>query len=315
MKHKKRAAIVAAAVVLLLIAGYIGTFFLDSTSSNNQKKDFTIYASCYPVYAISRLIIGDVPGMRLSQLTQPQLEGYTDYTLSDWDSALLSNADVFVQMGFGFEAFSGEPANDHTAVITLLSLMELKTVPEDCEILNYTQSDGTEMGSSPWLYMSIDGMMELCEVMCGNMAYLDQEYSEKYYENLYAAQERLLPLQERTESIDTLKGKKVAVAHDALIYTASDLGAEIALYIRRSTSQELDEAQTQECIDCMRQNDINILLIEEDADEAMLSAFREAGITVICQQLMLDRTPAFTEQGYIDAFTENLDAIEGAIAH
>ena len=311
MKQKRLALVFACAILACLASGFISSFFVKPFEPEHKEKEFTVCASCYPVYAVSSLIIGNVPGMRLTQLTQPQLKGYTDYELSDWDKAILSKADVFVQMGFGFEGFSGEAADNEAAIITLLSLMELKTVPSDCTILNYMQSDDMNV-NSPWLYMSVDGMMELCEVMCGNMAYLDQVYSEQYYNNLYTAENLFKPLKNRVENTDTLKGKKVAIAHDGLLYTAYDLCADVELYIRRSTAQELDLEQVEECIAMMKNHGISILLIEKEASQEMQSSFEAADITVIRQQLMLDRSPAFTSQGYIDALNENLDAIEGA---
>ena len=308
MKHKKAAWIVTIALLVILAAAFVSTFFLKNERLEVSKTEYSVFASSYPVYAIGRLIIGDVPGMRLSMLTQPQVYGYEDYALSDWENTLLSKADVLALMGFGFEAFADGLTSEHTAIITLLSMMEMKTAPEDCLVLDYAAEE--KAGNSPWLYMSIHGMMDLCEVMYGNMAYLDQAYSQSYYDNLQKAYDLLEPVKQRQEALDALNEKKVAVAHEALLYTAYDLNADIALYIRRVGAQTLNDEQVDECIEVMRQNDISVILFEDTADEAMLNRFREEGITVLALDLMLDRSAQFGYMGYIDAYNHNLDVIE-----
>ncbi|MBQ3761863.1 MAG: zinc ABC transporter substrate-binding protein [Clostridia bacterium] len=315
MKAKRLPLALLALLLTLLTAGYVAGFRLDKYALKEEKDDYYIYASCYPVYAISSMIMRDTPGMHLIQLTQPKEEGYTDHSLSDWESALLSNADALVLMGFGFEGFSSSLLSGKAAEITLLSMMELACLPEECAVLDLGSDEIVSLGhGSPWFYMSPRNCMQLIEVMCGNMAYLDQEYAQGYYDNLEETTKVLEPIAERSESIDCLKGCRVAVAHDALLYTASDLGAETCVYIGRKTTSELSEEDVSKCIDLLLSNDVHVLLIEEQAVISDPEAFEKAGITVIRQQLMLDRTPAFSYSGLLEGLSANLDAIEKAFS-
>ena len=303
----KRVALVLAAVLLLALAA---SFFVRPKPLKIEKNEYYLYASSYPAYAVSCLITRDVPGMHLRQLTQPQYEGYSQYTLSDWEKAILEHADVMIFMGFGFEGFA-DYTTDKAAVITLLSLLGLQGVPENCQVLDYRRESGQNTGS-PYLYMSADGMMQLLEVMYGNMALLDPEYGSLYRENYDAACKLMQPLQERTKAIGVLSGKRIAVMHEALLYTACDMKADIALVIKRDTAQDLDEEETELSIAAAMQNNVEVLLIEKQADDTVKNAFRKAGITVIEIELMCDMSDEYGYQGYIDAYERNLNAIEEA---
>ena len=314
MRHKKGAAILLIAVLCLLALAYGAAFILKRHTLKAERDAYTVYASSYPVYAVGSMIINHVPGMQLKLLTQPQLAGYTAYTLSDWERALLSKADAVIFMGFGFEGFAADYTSDKAAIITLLSMLDLKSPPEGCLTLDYNSADEKQLSSaSPWLYMSIDGMMELCEALCGNMAYLDQAYSSLYYDNLGSAMDRLAPLAQHIDTFDALAGKRIAVAHDALIYTACDLNADISLYIRRDTAQELTDEQIDECIVALKEAGTDLLLIEEQAEDTMIARFETAGITVIRQDIMLDLSAADGFTGYIDACNKNLKTINEAL--
>ena len=311
MKLNKAALAILAVFILALALGFAASFFAKEHRLEPEKSDYHIYAANYPCYAISRLITEDVPDMHLNMLMQPQLSGYASYELSDWDQALLSGADVAVFMGNGFEEASAY-TNESTAIISLLSLATLEASPEDCLILDF--SLGETPTYSPWLYITPSGAMQLCEIMCGNMAYLDQMYSSNYYDNLDKAYELLSPFDEELRSLDVIQGVKVAVAHDAFLYTAKELDAKVALSIRRDTVQSLSEDEVRQCINALNENDIQVLFIERQADADMIKAFEDAGITVMRQELMLDIPETFSYQGLIDSYKANTSEIEKAFS-
>ena len=93
MRHKKGAAILLIAVLCLLALAYGATFMLKRHALNANRDAYIVYASSYPVYAVGSMIIDHVPGMQLKLLTQPQLVGYTAYTLSAFDKRALSQSD------------------------------------------------------------------------------------------------------------------------------------------------------------------------------------------------------------------------------
>ena len=71
-----------------------------------EYKSISVYATFWPVYALSNAVMKDVPDARLRLLVQPQDGCLRDYALSDWDAAILSrSADAVLMGGRGLESF------------------------------------------------------------------------------------------------------------------------------------------------------------------------------------------------------------------
>ena len=312
MKLNKAAFVIVVLLLLAMAAAFASTFFLKNRMLEADKTDYYICAADYPTYSISRMIINDVPNMHLSMLTQPQIQGYTAYELSNWDKALLEQADAIVYMGDGFESFDTY-TNDIAAIINLLSLVELEPIPDNCTVLDFSDEE-TAITNSPWLYITPTGALKLCETMCGSMAYLDQAYSSGYYLNLDEAYALLTPLIESYAETEELKGLKVAVAHDALLYTAKEFGADVRLYIRRSTGQTLSDEEIDKCIEAIEAEGISVMLIEKQENAEFVARFELSGITVIQQDLMLDMAASFGFEGLTDAYLNNIAEIKRAFA-
>ena len=70
-------------------------------------EELVVYATFYPIYALSERIFDGIPSMELHCLVQPQDGCLRNYELSDWDLYLLAySADAVIEGGRGLESFS-----------------------------------------------------------------------------------------------------------------------------------------------------------------------------------------------------------------
>lgn len=73
--------------------------------SAETQRTWQIYATFYPIYALTSLVTEDIEALETHCLVQPQDGCLRDYALSEWDLYMLLQADVVVSGGRGLESF------------------------------------------------------------------------------------------------------------------------------------------------------------------------------------------------------------------
>jgi len=98
-----------------------------------------VVTSFYPMYVATENVIGDVEGVTLENLSEPQTGCLHDYQLTAADMKLLSKADVFIVNGGGIESFLSDVAESYP---------DLKIV-QACDGIDLLESaEGTEESDS-----------------------------------------------------------------------------------------------------------------------------------------------------------------------
>ena len=286
------------AITLALIIGLSALFtfaFAGKFALGNTEQDFLIYASSYPMYALSSLVLKDIPGMELHSFLQPQDAGLSAYTLSDWDTALIDNCDVLILNGGGYEGFERLLSAGDTIMVSAVS--GLKYSVEDAWIIDFTGSE-QDTFENPWLFMYTDGAMELTEAITANMLAVDEMYTEKYYENLGSARAYFENLAYELQALAPENRVRVAAGHEAFYYTANELGLECPVIFDRLPAQEHSDEEMSRMLKSLTDSGIDILLIESQAGEELIAYFEDNGITVI----PLDLMTSYTEKDGADVF-------------
>lgn len=278
-------------------------------------ESFLVYASFYPVYALSEMIIRDVPGMTLRLLIQPQDGCLRSYSLSDWDAYLLSaSADAVILCGGGLEAFSGalqEMGEMGPAVVQACDALVLKNGGESESL----ESEDHFSGPNPWVFLSVDGAEQMIEAICANMIALDAPYEEKYLENLNCAEEKLESLKEEIQTI--LEGcnrtAKVALAHEGLVYFTDEWSLNVACVLKRESGTTLSAEATEAMLRQMKDSGADYLIIEKQAPAELVQAFEDAGIVVILFDTLSTGTEKQGADGYFSAMAENARSIRDGL--
>ncbi len=127
--------------VILFVGSVLTTIYVRTEQKQEQAKggNLLVVTSFYPMYVATENVIGDVEGVTLENLSEPQTGCLHDYQLTAADMKLLSKADVFIVNGGGIESFLSDVAESYP---------DLKIV-QACDGIDLLESaDGTEESDS-----------------------------------------------------------------------------------------------------------------------------------------------------------------------
>ena len=266
-----------------------------------ENKSISVYATFWPVYALSQAVMKDLPDARLRLLVQPQDGCLRSYALSDWDAAILSrSADAVLMGGRGLESFEsalfgwGEGGPAVSAV-----LYNLKLYNDDQRA--DAEQESHLSGPNPHLYMSVEGARQIVESVCATMQSLDPGYAGLYIQNAQDAQGRLdALLKENRALLAAVEGENVILMNEALIYVARDYGLNVADWIDRESGDALVGNELTALLERISACDAKVILIERQAPQALTEALEAAGYAVA----RLDVLSAHREGEGFDAYIE-----------
>lgn len=309
-KHVRR----FAAILLLfaLATGLIGCSRLVPA----QPESVSIYATCYPIYALSNAVVRDVPDLSLHCLIQPQDGCLRDYALSDWDAALLSGgADAVIAGGCGLESFESTLfgwGEEGPAISAVLYNLDLYSAEES----NSTDPDAEShlTGNNPHLYMSLDGAEQIVESISAMMVSMDPQYADDYIQNAQSAEAALDALLAQNRALlAPYKGQKVILMNEALIYTALDYDLDVAEWIDRESGETMSADALDRCLEQLAAAECRVVLIEKHAPGALVEALEAAGYCVAGIDVLSTHAEGEGFDRYLQIQGENARALQEAL--
>ena len=329
------------AVFVFLLLSCIALFFLGSTaiylkstksvySADAEKESFVITASFYPVYIAALNVAGDIDGVEVRNLTQPQTGCLHDYQLTTEDMKAMADSDVLLINGGGIESFVSKVAKTYPklSIINLsASFAELPEEDEEEEDHDHEDSahedadhedadhdhdhDHGEQNSHFW--MDIDLYRKEVESMEEGLSIRDPVHADQYKKNAEAYLKKLESLQsEEAELKAALSGKKVVVFHEAFLYLAEDLDMQVTMTMDLDEERQVSAGEVRQVLDALALSDDKIIFAERTYGEEMGDRMtEEASATVIyLDPLTRPKDGQESEQdGYLLAMQENFDKI------
>ena len=283
---------------------------------DDETQSLSVYASFYPIYALTDAVLRDVPDASLHCLIQPQDGCLRDYQLSDWDAALLSyGADAVVMGGRGLESFEstlfgwGEQGPAVSAVLYNLELYNQGDGNADPEAESHLK------GSNPHLYMSITGAGRMIESICAMLQSMDPRYNDLYVANMQAATERLDGLlAECRDRLAGLSGRRVILMNEALIYLANDYGLEVAEWIDRESGEAMSDNEFAMALERLTASEATVVLIEAQAPQSLTQSLESAGFSVARIDVLSTHREGEGFETYLEAQKNNAQAVLDAFA-
>ena len=275
------------------------------------EQSLSIYASFYPIYALTSLVTKDVPNLSVQCLAEPQDGCLRDYQISDRDLYLLAySANAVFLAGCGLESFADAltgAENTQIAVVQLLEGLELLQSSSDIEDSHFD-------GANPYLYMSIDGAIRMVENAEAGLSVLDPTYESLYRDNADRAIADLNALRDELLTTASIaEGKRAAILAEPLFYVADMYKMEAACVIERECGESLYGSEIEDCLSALASADIEIVLIERQAPSKLVNAIRETGFAVAQIDCMTTHTEKEGAQGYFAAQRANASAIAAAL--
>ncbi|MDD7702859.1 MAG: metal ABC transporter substrate-binding protein [Lachnospiraceae bacterium] len=329
------------AVFVFLLLSCIALFFLGSTaiylkstksvySADAEKESFVITASFYPVYIAALNVAGDIDGVEVRNLTQPQTGCLHDYQLTTEDMKAMADSDVLLINGGGIESFVSKVAKTYPklSIINLsASFAELPEEDEEEEDHDHEDAahedadhedadhdhdhDHGEQNSHFW--MDIELYRKEVESMEEGLSKRDPVHADQYKKNAEAYLKKLESLQsEEAELKAALSGKKVVVFHEAFLYLAEDLDMQVTMTMDLDEERQVSAGEVRQVLDALALSDDKIIFAERTYGEEMGDRMtEEASATVIyLDPLTRPKDGQESEQdGYLLAMQENFDKI------
>lgn len=282
---------------------------------SSEDKPIAVYATFFPIYALTDAVMQGVPNAELHCLAQPQDGCLRSYELSDWDVALLSrSANAVIMGGRGLESFESTLfawGDGGPAVSALLYNVELYN--QDDQVSG--ESESHLDGANPHLYMSVDGAKQIVESASAMLLSLDPMYSQKYIDNTEAALAELDDLRAKTlEIAGGLKGRRVILMNEALVYVAQDYGLRVADWIDRESATNLSDDVLADCLERISGTEARVILIERQAPRRLVENLEAAGYALARIDILSTHTAADGFDAYIAAQTANAQAVADAFA-
>lgn len=303
------------ALFLLLLAALALTMSACAPLVGEAPQESQIYATFYPFYALTSLLTEDIEGLRLSCLVQPQDGCLRDYALSDWDLYLLSGADLVIAGGRGLESFESTLQSlGSSGPVVALTLYNTELYGQGEEAAGGEEDDHFT-GANPHLYMGIDGAKYILEGAASALAELYPQHAEAVFSNMQAGEERLDALETQMRSVAAdAEGGRVIIMNEALVYTAEELGLEIAGSYARESGQPLYEGDVEDCLEQLAAMDARVALVEKQAPSSLTETLEKAGYIVARLDVLSTCRADMGAEGYFAAQEENARAVAEAFA-
>lgn len=297
--------------VMLLSAAVLMTGCAPLVS--DDEMPLSIYATFYPIYALTEAVVRGIPDLELHCLVEPQDGCLRAYELSDRDVKLLATSDAIVLGGRGLESFEstlfgwGEQGPAITAVLYNLDLYS------DGAAHSGEETSAHFSGANPHLYMSLDGAEEMIRSISALLSTLCPGLADRFGAHADDAVMELKALCDEDRALlADCAGRGVALMNEALIYVAKDHGLKVEEKIIRESGEMLYASDLGDCLTALQKSGAQVVLIERQAPEALTDALTDAGFAVAPLDVLSTHREGQGFDVYLEAMRSNARAIRAA---
>lgn len=296
---KKNAIVFAMLAGILIVAIALTMLYTSTTEDKKDKTQFTIVTSFYPMYVAAENVIGDVKGVTLENLSEPQTGCLHDYQLTTEDMKLLSKADLFIVNGGGIETFLTDVASNYP---------ELDII-EACQNVPLLD-DGDEENAHAWMSIS-DYRIQLATIESA-LEQADSEHADAYHENAKAYDEKLAALQDEQDEIrQAAKGQNVIIFHEAYDYVAEDYGLNVSYVLDLDEERQVSAGEVADVLDQIQKDNVSYIFAEELYGSDMGKTVEsESNVKVI--YLDACNRGDYSKDSYLTAMQSNIDKLREA---
>ncbi len=297
---KKKNAIVCAMLAGILIAAIALTMlYTGITEDKKDKTQFTIVTSFYPMYVAAANVIGDVKGVTLKNLSEPQTGCLHDYQLTTEDMKLLSKADLFIVNGGGIETFLTDVASNYPKL----------DIIEACQNVPLLE-DGEEENAHAWMSIS-DYRIQLAAIGSA-LEQADPEHADAYHENAEAYDEKLAALQEEQDEIrQAAKGQNVIIFHEAYDYVAEDYGFNVSYVLDLDEERQVSAGEVADVLDQIQKDHVSYIFAEELYGSDMGKTVESESNAKVIYLDACNRGD-YSKDSYLTAMQSNIDKLREA---
>lgn len=293
-----------ASLLLLTGCGRAGLNEAGKGSGTDTKDGLNIVTSFFPVYVAVINVAHDIPGVSVTNMTEPQTGCLHDYTLRPQDLKLLEDADIFIINGAGMEAFLEDIAAQQK---------ELKIIEAAEGIPLLREESGEE---NPHVWVSLSNTVLYVRSIAAQLSQADKKNAALYEQNAAAYIKKIEELStEMHTEIDSLKNKDIITFHEAFPYFAKEFDLNIAAVVEREPGTEPTQKELGEIIETVKQTGIKALFAEPQySSRAAKTIAGETGaVLYTLDPVVTGEAVPDAADAYLDAMRQNMETLKKAL--
>ena len=342
--------------VLLAVILFVGTaltaLYVHTEQKNEQVKDgdLLVVTSFYPMYVAAENVIGNIEGVTLENLSEPQTGCLHDYQLTAADMKLLSKADVFIVNGGGIESFLSDVAESYPNLkiiqacdgIELLEsaegtdamgqsddehLHETEEHSEDTDHV-HTESDihtedtdhdshdhsehDHEHEDNAHVWMDMSDYQQQIQNICQGLSEADAHHAAQYQENAQSYQEKVQELQTEAEKLKAqIQSQPVVVFHEAYEYIVQEYGLELAGEMNLDEERQVSAGEVADILHVIEEHQVSVVLAEELYGSDMGEMVaKQSGVKVIYLDTLTRGD--YSADSYLEGMRNNIEKLKEA---
>lgn len=314
----------------------------DSTKNTDEADDMlTVVTSFYPMYIAALNIVDGVDGVRLENLSEPQIGCLHDFQLTPEDMKLLSTADVFVINGGGIESFMSDVAKAYPKLdvveacenVALLSDADAESDSDhDHDHDADTESDSdhdhdhdadTESDSdhdhdhdhgdeNAHAWMSVPRYRTMVKTIASHLAQKDEAHAKEYYANAEKYDAKLAVLEKKIDSLKSLiGGQNIIIFHEAYEYVADDFSMNACYLLDLDEERSVSAGEVKQVIGAIKDDGVSVILAEELYGKSMGDTVsRETDVHMVYIDPL--NRGEYDKDSYLDGMEHNIELIKDA---
>lgn len=208
-------------------------FCLKTLALENKLR---ILCSTFPIYQITRNVVGNQKNIDVSLMLPAQLGCPHDYALTPHDMQKLAKADVLVINGLGLEEFMGAPikkANPKLKIIDSSTGIKNTIKFEDNHHHKHGEHCNHAIKVNPHLFVSPAMQEKLALNIAERLAQIDKNNAQFFHKNAETYAKKMQQLAKELKSLGpTLKNNRIIQPHGVFDYLARDAGLKIIATIQ-----------------------------------------------------------------------------------
>ena len=319
--------------VLLAMILFVGSVLTMAYVRAEQKKeqakdeDLLVVTSFYPMYVASENVIGDVEGVTLENLSDPQTGCLHDYQLTAADMKLLSKADVFIVNGGGIESFLSDVAESYPDLkivqacdgIDLLESAEGTgeshndlSSNEDADHDDHDHSEHSHGDENAHVWMNLADYQIQVQNICNGLSEADSAHAEQYAKNAQTYQGKVQELQqEAAELASQIASQPVVIFHEAYEYIVQEYGLQLAGEMNLDEERQVSAGEVADILHSIEDNHVSVVLAEElygtDMGEMVT---KQSGVKVVYLDTLTRGN--YSADSYLEGMRSNIEQLKEA---
>lgn len=276
----------------------------NSKLEDTMDTGLDVVTSFYPVYLATINITKDIPGVNVTNMTEPQTGCLHDYALKPVDLKTLEKADVFIINGAGMESFLEDVVSRQK---------NLKVIEASEGITLLKEANGEE---NPHVWVSVTNTVTYVNNIAAQLSAVDPANEAKYRANAASYIQKLTDLKDEMHSVlDGLKNRDIITFHEAFPYFAQEFDLNIIAVVEREPGSEPAPRELADIIDTIEQTGIKALFAEPQySSKAAEAIARDTGATVFTlDPVVTGEAVPDAADAYIETMRKNGETLAEAL--